>query len=214
MFVYDRNMAAVNQVEEEVLGRLLRGEIPPGTRLQQDEIAEEMQVSKIPVREGLQRLTALGLLRFEPNRGVFVPDLTAEEAEENFALRSGIEPLLLSRSAPKLSIVDLAEAELALTTKRSLPEANWTFHHSLYQASGWTRGLAIVKILHAAMAPYVLLYAEHLDDSNTSAKQHFEILDLCRRGDVDEAISNLETHLNQAERTLLEFLKTRSETNG
>lgn len=75
-------MAAVDEVEEVIMARMLRGVLAPGTRMRQDEITEEMQLSKIPVREGLQRLTAFGLLRSEPNRGLVVPDLTATDAEE------------------------------------------------------------------------------------------------------------------------------------
>ena len=92
---------------------LLRGELEPGTRLRQDELAQRLGVSKVPVREALQRLAATGLLRFEANRGAIVPGLTADDARENFALRRAVEPLLLEGSIPKLSIVDLAEAELA-----------------------------------------------------------------------------------------------------
>ena len=187
---------------------LLRGEIAPGTWLRQDELADRLNVSKIPVREALQRLAGLGLLRLEPNRGAIVPELTAAEAEENYALRRGIEPQLLERALPKLSIVDLAEAELALTADRlSLAEANWSFHRALYRASGWKRGLAIAEILHAAVAPYVLLYTERLGGAGDSDAEHSALLDACRNSNRKVAVGILRAHLDHASDALRGFLR-------
>ncbi len=122
-------MSTVDHVQQTVTEEILRGELQPGTWLRQDEMAERLGMSKIPVREALHRLAAIGLLRFEPNRGVVVPALSATEAEENYGLRRAIEPELLRRAIPRLTIVDLAEAELALSGEgMSLTETNWAFH--------------------------------------------------------------------------------------
>ena len=188
---------------------MLRGEFGPGTWLRQDDLAERLGVSKIPVREALQRLAAGGLLRFEANRGAVVPDLTAVEAEENYALRRAIEPQLLERALPRLSIVDLAEAEMALDADDLLlTEANWAFHRALYRASGWARGLAIAEILHVAVAPYVVLYTEGLGGAADSDAEHAAMLDACRRGDGDAASAILAGHLDHAHGALVAFLET------
>lgn len=187
---------------------LLRGEVEPGTWLRQDEIAGQLGVSKIPVREALQRLAGIGLLRFESNRGVVVPELSAAEAEENFALRRGIEPQLLERALPRISIVDLAEAEVALEADGlSLTEANWAFHRALYRASDWERGLAMAEILHVAVAPYVVLYTEHLGGATESDAEHVALLEACRRGEPEAATALLRGHLDHAEQALVGFLK-------
>lgn len=185
------------------MAEMLRGELVPGTWLRQDDLAERLGVSKIPVREALQRLAATGLLRFEANRGVIVPSLSAAEAEENYALRRAIEPLLLDRALPNLSIVDLAEAELALTNESlSLTEANWAFHRALYRASGWEQGMAITEILHVAVAPYVMLYTERLGAAKHSDDEHTSILNACRHGDQPTAHSLLIEHLDAAAEAL------------
>lgn len=186
---------------------LLRGGIMPGHWLRQDELAERLGVSKIPVREALQRMVASGLLRMEPNRGVVVPQLTAAEAEEIFGLRRGIEPQLLERALPMLSIVHLAEAEVALGDDRApVAEANWAFHAALYRASGWERGVGVAEILHVAVAPYVALYTEELDGGTHSHDEHRAILDACRAGDGEWAVQILLSHLGSAERTLARCL--------
>lgn len=190
------------------MDRMLRGELAPGTWMRQDDLATNMGVSKIPVREALQRLAAIGLLRFEPNRGAVVPELSASDADENFTLRRSIEPELLRRAIPHMSIVDLAEAEMALDpsgTDRSGLEANWRFHRALYAASGWSRGLAMVEILHASVAPYVLLYTDGLGGRSDSDGEHEGILDACRVVDADRAVSLLNSHLDRAAVSLIDF---------
>lgn len=184
--------------------QMLRGELAPGTWLRQDDLARDLGVSKIPVREALQRLAGIGLLSFEPNRGAVTSGLSMEGADENFTLRRSIEPELLRRAVPRMTIVHLAEAELALDSPSI--ESNWHFHRALYAASGWTRGVAMVEVLHAAVASYVLLYTEHLGGQNDSDDEHRALLDACRSGDADAACDLLEAHLDHAATALLGFL--------
>lgn len=202
-------MSTVDVVHQSVMVGLLRGDLSPGTWLRQDELAAQLGISKIPVREALQRLAATGLLRFEANRGAIVPTLSSNEAEEIYTLRQAIEVQLLERSLPAMSIVDLAEAQLALAADGlSLTEANWSFHRALYRASGWRRGLALAEMMHAAVAPYVVLYAEGLGGANDSVVEHIELLNACRKGDGERARQLLERHLDRAAGTLCSFLQT------
>lgn len=200
-------MSTADRIERLVIDDLLRGALRPGTWIRQDALAARLGVSKIPVREALQRLTALGLLQFETNRGAMVPLLTVAEAIENSVLRQSIETEMLRQAIPNMSIVDLAEAEFALgNTELSVTASNWAFHSALYRAAGWQRGLAMVEILHAAMAPYVLLYIEGLDGAGHSAAEHVALLDACRTGDVDAAVRILRSHLTDASSAVIEFL--------
>jgi DNA-binding GntR family transcriptional regulator len=109
---------------------------------------------------------------------------------------------------PRLSIVDLAEAEVALEADGlCLTETNWAFHRALYRASGWERGLAMAEMLHVAVAPYVVLYTEGLGGAADSDAEHAAILDACRRGDGGKATKELLSHLDHAERALVAFLE-------
>jgi len=208
-------MSTVDLVQESVLSELLRGALPPGTWIRQDELADKLGVSKIPVREALQRLAAIGLVRFEANRGVIVPMLSAAEADENYAIRRAIEPILLARAMPKLSIVDFAEAEMALSRSGlSLTEANWVFHRALYRASGWRRGMAMIEILHAAVAPYVVLYTQGLGRTESADQEHAAILAACRSADADTATELLIQHLDEGAKALSKYLRTQAAGNG
>ena len=72
---------------------IVSGEIPPGSVLRQEHLSEQFAVSRTPVREALRRLAALGLVTFEPNRGVRVRMLAREELREAFLVRAELEPI-------------------------------------------------------------------------------------------------------------------------
>jgi DNA-binding GntR family transcriptional regulator len=200
-------MSTVDRVEQRVREGLLRGDYPPGTWLRQDELAAELGVSKIPVREALQRLAAASLVTFEPNRGAMIRPVTAADAEEIFALRLAIEPELLRRAIGRQTIVDLATAELALTSSgKTLTEANWRFHRALYDAAAWPRALATIETLQAAVAPYVLLYTEGLGGAAESDAEHHELLTHCRAADARAAVRVLRIHLRAAAEALADYL--------
>ena len=193
-------MSTVEDVQQAMMQQIMRGELEPGTWLRQDELAARLGVSKIPVREALHRLAAHGLLHFERNRGVVTPTLSVTDAEEIYDLRLAIEPALLKRAMPNLSIVDFAAAELAVTDSvESVTASNWSFHSALYTPSGWHRGMGIAATLHAAVAPYVALYVEGLDGAAESDQQHRAILEHCRERDVRGAVSVLVDHLRESE---------------
>jgi DNA-binding GntR family transcriptional regulator len=201
-------MSTVEVVHRHVVTALLRGELQPGEWLRQDDLAAALGVSKVPVREALQRLAAEGLVSFEANRGSMVRTLTADGAQEIYALRRAIEPVLLKRSVSQLTIVDLAQAEMALDDfAASIGEANWRFHRSLYAGAGWLRGSTIVGTLHTAVAPYVVLYTKKLSGSSASDAEHRELLQLCRAKETTKAVAVLKSHLAEASSALITYLQ-------
>ena len=90
---------------------IVSGEIPPGSVLRQEHLSEQFQVSRTPVREALRRLAALGLVTFEPNRGVRVRMLSRDEMREAFLVRAELESLATEIATPKMTDADLAALE-------------------------------------------------------------------------------------------------------
>src|SRR4029079_6340577 len=86
-------------LEDEIVG----GAIPPGTVLRQAQLSERFGVSRTPVREALRRLAALGLVSFEPNRGVRVRSISADELHEAFLVRAELEALATEVATPKMT---------------------------------------------------------------------------------------------------------------
>jgi DNA-binding GntR family transcriptional regulator len=205
-------MSATSEIAAALRRRVLAGGLAPGTPLRQDELAAEFGVSKIPVREALQRLDVEGVVVLRTNRGAVVGALTPARAREVYGLRRALEPALLREAVPRRTIVHLAEAEHALAgSDPADPVANWRFHRALYAASGWTHGLALLEPLVAVASPYLVLYTEHLGEGSRSHDEHERLLAACRDRDADRAVAVLEEHLAGAEATLLAHLEPASE---
>ncbi|HBF47370.1 MAG TPA: GntR family transcriptional regulator, partial [Shewanella frigidimarina] len=101
-------------VVEALRERILSGHIQGGEPLRQSAIAEQLNVSRIPVREALVQLEAEGLINFEPHKGATATLLSVEQVTELFELRAMIESDLLAKAIPNLSDNDIAEAEAVL----------------------------------------------------------------------------------------------------
>jgi DNA-binding GntR family transcriptional regulator len=135
---------------------IVAGEIAPGTVLRQEQLSEQFQVSRTPVREALRRLAALGLVSFVPNRGVRVRTLSRDELREAFLVRAELEGLATELATPRiteegLEALDRAEkhfAQLTLQLRRrsrdgsqdgalvaSWVSANHAFHDVIYAAA-------------------------------------------------------------------------------
>jgi DNA-binding GntR family transcriptional regulator len=90
---------------------IVSGELTPGSVLRQEQLSERFGVSRTPVREALRRLAALGLVSFEPNRGVRVRTLTHHDLREAFMVRAELEALVTELAAQRMTADALAELE-------------------------------------------------------------------------------------------------------
>ena len=125
--------------------------------LRQEQLSERFDVSRTPVREALRRLAALGLVSFEPNRGVRVRSISAHELREAFLVRAELEALATEVATPKMTPDDLAEldaverrfGELTLELREQARsgeprdttlfvewmQANYAFHDVIYRVA-------------------------------------------------------------------------------
>jgi DNA-binding GntR family transcriptional regulator len=100
---------ASQRIADQLRERILAGELSPGTRIIQDDLAEELATSRLPVREALRILQSQGLVTLRANQGAWVTRMDMRECELNYKIRERLDPLLLAESAPRLSEDDIAE---------------------------------------------------------------------------------------------------------
>ncbi len=93
--------------------QIVAGDLTPGQVLRQETLSEQFAVSRTPVREALRRLAALGLVSFEPNRGVRVRTLADDELYQAFLVRAELESLVTELATRKRTPADLEELEAA-----------------------------------------------------------------------------------------------------
>jgi DNA-binding GntR family transcriptional regulator len=100
---------ASQRIADQLRERIQAGKLSPGTRIIQDELADELRTSRLPVREALHILQSQGLVTLRANQGAWVTRMDMRECELNYKIRERLDPLLLAESAPRLSDDDIAE---------------------------------------------------------------------------------------------------------
>lgn len=105
----DPLLAMSEQVAGLLRARILEGQILPGERIRQEEIASEFGTSRLPVREALRILASEGLTELSPNRGARVPALDLDQLTLLYRMRERLEPLALTESIPRLSNTTLGQ---------------------------------------------------------------------------------------------------------
>ncbi|WP_327579036.1 GntR family transcriptional regulator [Streptomyces sp. NBC_00145] len=125
----------VDNVYQTLRGRIVEGEYQPGMRMSQGGLASELNISRTPLREALNRLEADGLVVSEANRGMEVAPVSDSQVEECYALRLLVEPATLAAISADLTDAELDEMDAALAdmeTKknriRDFQAAHLSFH--------------------------------------------------------------------------------------
>jgi len=191
---------------------ILCGRLQGGQPLRQDEIAVRFGVSKIPVREALVQLKAEGLVDLHPNRGAFVSELSAAEADEIYVMRIVLEKEILARAIPHLTVSHFKQAGgllAAIDREENIArwgELNWEFHATLYAPAGLPRVMETLRTLHTNIARYLVLYLAGMDYQKKSQREHHALLKTCRDGEIEKAQNILEEHLRSASTQLVKYL--------
>jgi DNA-binding GntR family transcriptional regulator len=102
---------ASQRIADHLRDQILSGRLTPGTRIRQDELAEQFNASRLPVREALRILQSAGLVTLRSNKGAWVTSLDQRDCERSYQIRERLEPLLLRESMPGLTAADLAELD-------------------------------------------------------------------------------------------------------
>lgn len=201
---------------DAIRDRILSGAYLEGEPLRQDAIADELGVSRIPIREALRQLEAEGLVIFNPHRGAVVSSLSIKEIDEVFELRASIEVELLRIAIPKLETEHLARAgevlaryDDALNTRNVLAygQLNWQFHSTLYDPADRPVTLAIAQRLHRQADRYLRMQLALTHGEDRAHEEHRAILAAVRQRDVRKGASLLRAHVLGAGRALGDFLR-------
>ena len=201
--------------------RILNGEFKEGDPLVQEALAEEYEVSRMPVREALRQLEASGLIVMQTHKGAIVTSIPTEQVGEMFELRALLECDVLGHAISKMTEQDLEASQIVLS---HLEEAyrigdvhkwgalNWEFHRSLYVPAGRVQTLGLIQGINVQTDRYIRLQLQ-LTGPNAVAdaeKEHREILRLCGARETREAVSYLRRHILNAGKNLLVALRNRT----
>jgi DNA-binding GntR family transcriptional regulator len=203
---------ASEYVTRKLRARILDGGFPSSTHLDQQILADEMGVSIIPVREGLRRLEADGLVEILPRRGAFVAGLTPDELFEISRIRECLEDLAIRMAAPNINgalldqLTDLND-RMAHLTKRARPsqwfEMNRDWHFHLYEAAGADLLVQMIGVLWDKSSLYRLSNAAREDNRVKAVAEHADVIDRLRASDTTGAARSVRHHIRRAARDIL-----------
>lgn len=198
-------------VRDELIQRVYRGELRPGERLNETHLADDLGVSRTPLREALLELTFLGVLSTAKNRGFFVRELTVSEAGELYRLCGHLEGLALEAS-PAITpeevsrLEELDERRLSSATDpiESVGYDN-EWHSTLIDRSGNEVLLETLRFVKGRLYRYEYAYAVDVDRVESAVDQHSEILEALEDGRCGDACDLLESHWSQGDRVVSEM---------
>ncbi|KWO43656.1 GntR family transcriptional regulator [Burkholderia sp. MSMB1459WGS] len=192
---------------------IVNGELAAGERLVERDLAERFGISRIPMREAIQRLEREGLLDIFRNRGAVVRMLSASDVQEIYDLRVLLEGDAIYRSVKHLDDETLARAELVhrllgdATVPRRQGELNREFHALLYSCCGNARQLKSIAELRGQVERYERLQATLLVDTPSFQVEHDDILQACRERNARGARAMTVAHLESARRIVLRLVE-------
>jgi DNA-binding GntR family transcriptional regulator len=205
----------VETTSEEITRMILEGELRPGEKLNEVEIARHLGVSRGPVREAAHHLQEAGLLEAHAFRGSFVRSLSQREVADIYALRSVLESTAIADATRLATPADLAEIERAqretetaalANAKSRMIEADVAFHTAICKAGHnaritdtFTKLATELRLVHLLMNP-----APHR--MRAAAKSHAAILDDIRARGFDRAVSAIRSHINDERDEVLQYL--------
>lgn len=208
---------APEQVTNRLREAIVHGLLQPGDRLMQEELAERLGVSRMPVREALRRLEAEGLVVLQPYRGALVANLSSGELKEIYEIRVALETLALSFGVPKMDDESFNAMEVILRQMDAETDsANWLhlnskFHTLLYGSADRQLLLEHVESLRNKSDRFLRLFASRRDRTAHAQQEHWEIFRACRERQVKQACSLLEEHLQSTVTSLASTLRIQEE---
>ena len=196
---------------ERLRQEVLSGELPPGTRLRQVEVASRFGVSTTPVREAFATLAQEGLVLRDSHRGVIVFAPSPKELREIYEIRLALEPLATELASPRIADVDLDELDAIIAEMRASSDnarrndLNRVLHARIYAHADRARLSAIIDQLRDTASVYLRFLSSKSTDYSYRAEadnEHQRIVDALRRRDADAAAAAMREHLLHSQRHL------------
>ena len=195
---------------------ILRGELQPGERLMEIQLAQRLGVSRTPVREAIRKLELEGLVLMIPRRGAEVAEITRQDLEDVLEVRAALEELAVKDACEHITDEQLQDLKKAANEfKRSLEgtdlvacaEADIHFHEIIYAATNNKRLVQMLNNLREQMYRYRLEYIKDEDKRHILLVEHDQILKALSLRHVHEAKIAIREHIDNQEITILKNLK-------
>lgn len=199
---------------------ILTGKLQPGERLMEIQIAENLGVSRTPVREAIRKLEIEGLAVMIPRKGAEVAKITKKQLRDVLEVRKALEELAVQLACKRITPEEIKKLEQAheevkkMTIEQNLTEivrADVDFHEIIYGAADNDRLLQILHNLRQQMYRYRLEYLKNTDNHELIVKEHQAILAAVKGLKEEDAMSAMRVHIDNQENGVISLIEEEEE---
>jgi DNA-binding GntR family transcriptional regulator len=218
--VGDHLVSAQQATHAKLRAMIFSGQLQAGQPMRQEEIARQLGVSRLPVREALNRLATEGLVELKPRRGFFVTSLAQDEIEDIFDMRALLEARAGALATENRTISDADELDVIVRTLdaalegpvkfETWAELNLRFHTRLYQSCGRKHLCRQIDLLRDTVAPLIRILALQEGELHRSQEEHRRLAALFRQGNAAGVAELCAEHCSYTARGLLNHMRAQS----
>ncbi len=200
---------------------ILKGELKPGERLMELQLASKLGVSRTPIREAIRMLELEGLAVTVPRKGAEVAKMTEKDMEDVLQIRKALDELAVGLACDNIQESDLENLHVALRNfeaslrghdVKKIAQADVEFHDVIYQAANNPKLVNMLNNLREQMYRYRVEYLKNEDMYPTLIQEHEEIFDCLKRKDRDGVIKVMSYHVVNQEMRVKNIIREQ-ETN-
>lgn len=200
-------------VYEELKLLILTGKISPGMRLMEEELAEDMGVSRTPIREAIRKLEKEGLITIEPRRGAYVSQISTKDMVEILEVRQNMEGLAAELAAQRMTDEDKEklreiaknyESAVAAGDMAEMIRCDTAFHHIIVEATQNRILIQMVEQLQEMVLRFRYIYYDNFKRAEQMLTEHQAIYEAIADGDTEVARESANIHIDRLKSLILE----------
>jgi DNA-binding GntR family transcriptional regulator len=195
---------------------IIVGELKPGERLMEVQLAEKMGVSRTPVREAIRKLELEGLVEMLPRKGAHIADLSVKDIMDVLEVRATLDGLATSLSASRISEEEIKELKhihsqfINYVEKENLQgsiKKDVEFHDIIYRSSRNDKLIQISNNLREQIQRFRVIYIKDYSSSRELIREHNEIIDAIISRSSDMAMKSAQSHIKKQEEAIIKSVK-------
>ena len=203
-------------VLEAIREAIKNGVLKPRERLMEIQLAEELGVSRTPIREALRKLELEGFIVMVPRKGAYVADISLKDVADVFEIRAALEALAAGLAAERMTDEELEEMERLLVEKveaissndmDKLVDVDTKFHEAIYRASRNQRLFAIINNLREQIQRFRSTSLSYPGRMQQSMQEHRDIVEAIQSRDVQLSRQLAQEHIENAEQSMIDSIK-------
>ena len=197
---------------------IFKGELKPGERLMEIQLANKLGVSRTPIREAIRKLELEGLVVMIPRKGAEVAEITEKNLRDVLEVRRALEELSVQLACERITPELLRELEKAAEEFRKvlkgkditeIAEADVRFHDVIYKAADNDRLTQLLSNLGEQMYRYRVEYLKNPEVFGQLLKEHEEIISHIRKGEKEQAVRIMCVHIDNQVAAVSDVIRTK-----